>query len=352
MAKLNIEGLHLKLGNVHILKGVDIVFNQGDVVALLGRSGSGKTTLLRAIAGLEQPSEGRILIGDKPMFDSGRGINLPPEVRGLGLVFQSYALWPHKTVFDNVAYGVRIKTKGKEDVTRRVKEAMAGLGIDHLGERFPHQLSGGQQQRVALARALVYDPPVILLDEPLSNLDAALREEARIWIRALIKKSGLTGVFVTHDQEEALAVADKIVLLDGGTIVQSGSPQELYAKPQSFFASTFLGANNVFDAKLMEMRGQSAVLDIAGTRILGTPQTKAARSGEVSKAVIRVESVALAGPSDDNCIEAELDTSVYLGSRWEHIFRRGNLSVRVNDRSPVEPGTYRLQLPPSQLWVF
>ncbi len=181
--KLVVEDLHLAYGDNPILKGVSMTLNPGEVVALLGASGSGKTTILRSVAGLEQPSRGRISIGASVLYDGAAGIDLPVEKRNLGLVFQSYALWPHRTVFENVAYGLRLRGTAASEIEQRVKEALTNLGLGALAQRLPHQLSGGQQQRVAIARALVYNPPVVLMDEPLSNLDAKLREEARAWLR-------------------------------------------------------------------------------------------------------------------------------------------------------------------------
>ena len=224
MAELTVEDLHLQYGDNPILKGVTMTLNRGEVVSLLGPSGSGKTTLLRAVAGLEVPHKGSIRIGDKVVFDGSRGVDVPAEARNLGLVFQSYALWPHKTVFDNVAYGLKLRNVGSSDAATRVTTALEQLSLGHLAKRFPHQLSGGQQQRVALARALVYNPPVILLDEPLSNLDAKLREEARAWLRELIVRMQLSALCVTHDQGEALAMSDRILLLNGGRIEQQGTP--------------------------------------------------------------------------------------------------------------------------------
>ena len=235
MAELTVENLHLQYGDNPILKGVTMTLNRGEVVSLLGPSGSGKTTLLRAVAGLEVPHQGSIRIGDKVVFDGSRRIDVPAEARNLGLVFQSYALWPHKTVFDNVAYGLKLRNVGASDVTARVTTALEQLSLGHLAQRFPHQLSGGQQQRVALARALVYNPPVILLDEPLSNLDAKLREEARAWLRELIVRMQLSALCVTHDQGEALAMSDRILLLNGGRIEQQGTPQQMYSNPQTLF---------------------------------------------------------------------------------------------------------------------
>ena len=177
------------------------------------------------------PHRGSIAIGDRVFFDAARGIELPAEERGLGLVFQSYALWPHRTVFDNVAYGLKLRGVSAAETKTRVEKTLSQIGLGALAARYPHQLSGGQQQRVAIARALVYEPPVILLDEPLSNLDAKLREEARAWLRTLIVTLGLSAIHVTHDQVEAMAIADRIVLLDAGVIAQEGSPTALYNEP-------------------------------------------------------------------------------------------------------------------------
>ena len=241
MAELTVENLHLSYGDNPILKGVSLTLNRGEVVSLLGPSGSGKTTLLRAVAGLETPHEGSIRIGDKVVFDGSARRDVPAEGRNLGLVFQSYALWPHKTVFDNVAYGLKLRKIGTDEISTRVTKALEQLSLGHLGERFPHQLSGGQQQRVALARALVYNPPVILLDEPLSNLDAKLREEARAWLRELIVRMQLSALCVTHDQSEALAMSDRILLLNNGRIEQQGTPEQMYSDPVTLVHRGFHG---------------------------------------------------------------------------------------------------------------
>ncbi len=350
MAKLTIDDLHLSYGSNHILKGISATFAQGEIVALLGRSGSGKTTLLRSIAGLEEPSKGTITIGNSPVFDGAAGLNVPSEKRGLGLVFQSYALWPHKTVFENVAYGLRLRNVPGAEITQRVAAVLEGVGLGHLGDRYPHQMSGGQQQRVALARALVYNPPVILLDEPLSNLDAKLREEARIWIRSLIKKMNLTAVFVTHDQVEAMAIADRVVLLDGGRIVQAGTPQQLYTEPVSLFASEFMGTNNQIKSRVLDKRGGHTQIELSGFALWGKDRGGKA-VGEDATGVIRLEQVAVVAGEGENCIQATLETSLYLGSQWEHVFRCGDLSLRTFG-GPLAPGAHWLHLPPEQLWVF
>ncbi|MCL6469069.1 MAG: ABC transporter ATP-binding protein, partial [Ralstonia sp.] len=211
MIELTVNDLHLQYGNNPVLKGVSMQLHKGEVVSLLGPSGSGKTTLLRAVAGLEQASQGTVQIGDRVMFDGAKKLDVPAEGRNLGLVFQSYALWPHKTVAENVAYPLKLRKTPSAQIKERVQAVLQQLGLGHLGERFPSQLSGGQQQRVAIARALVYNPPVILLDEPLSNLDAKLREEARAFLRELIVRLGLSALMVTHDQSEAMAMSDRIL---------------------------------------------------------------------------------------------------------------------------------------------
>lgn len=354
MPKLAIEDLHLRYGAVEVLKGIDAQFEEGSVVCLLGRSGSGKTTLLRSIAGLEEPSKGAIRIDGRPVYDAAARINLPPERRDLGFVFQSYALWPHKTVFENVAYGLRLRGVSKADLAAKVQAALDGVGLGQLAGRYPSQLSGGQQQRVAIARALVYEPPVILLDEPLSNLDAKLREEARIWIRSLIKRLGITAVFVTHDQAEALAIADQVVLLDDGRLVQSGSPEDLYERPATLFASEFMGTNNTLTLALERRQGEQALVSLGGHRLMGTLREGAASGGAAreAKGVIRIEAVRIADGAGQNRVPAEYETSIYLGNQFEHLFRCAGQIIRVLSDRRTGPGTHWLECPAERLWVF
>src|SRR5213075_825820 len=272
MAELTVDDLHLQYGDNPILKGVTMTLNRGEVVSLLGPSGSGKTTLLRAVAGLEVPHRGTISVEDRTVFDGNTKREIPAEKRNLGLVFQSYALWPHKTVADNVAYGLRLRNVNGGEIKQRVDTALKNLGLGHLGERLPHQLSGGQQQRVAIARALVYNPPVILMDEPLSNLDAKLREEARAWLRELIVRLHISALVVTHDQTEAMAMSDKILLLNSGRIEQQGTPEELYDQPNSQFTAEFMGSNNHLPGKVAQVTDGRALLEGEGWRLWGTPR--------------------------------------------------------------------------------
>jgi iron(III) transport system ATP-binding protein len=264
MPELVAEQIYKHLGGNEVLKGVSLTLERGEVVALLGHSGSGKTTLLRSVAGLETPDAGRVTLGDRVVFDAVKGVEVLPEQRGLGFVFQSYALWPNRRVFDTVAYGLRLRRSSEEEIRRRVGEVLGRLGLGALSDRYPHQLSGGQQQRVALARALVYQPPVLLLDEPLSNLDAKLREEARSWLRRLILQLQISALYVTHDQVEAMAVADRVLFLRDGRIEQEGTPQDMYEHPGSAITADFMGSNNQLGGTLGAVKERRGRLDGEG----------------------------------------------------------------------------------------
>jgi len=224
-------------GSVRAIDDVSLKIQPGEMVSFLGPSGCGKTTTLNCIAGLEHPDQGLIQVGDFVMTDGARHIFLQPEERGLGMVFQSYALWPHMTVADNVGFGLRIAKVSNAEIKRRVNDILELVGLGGMGSRYPFQLSGGQQQRVALARAVVAEPRVLLLDEPLSNLDAKVREAARIWLRDIQKRLGITAVYVTHDQAEALAMSDKIAVMHAGRVEQFATPQELYDQPATRFVA-------------------------------------------------------------------------------------------------------------------
>ena len=332
MADLIVRDVHQTLGTVHILKGASFTAERGRITALLGASGSGKTTLLRAVAGLEQPQQGRIEIAGQVMLDSAAGLALPPERRGIGLVFQSYALWPHKTVADNVAYGLKLRNVAAAESRQRVAETLERLGLGHLGERFPYQLSGGQQQRVAICRALGYRPKVLLMDEPLSNLDAKLREEARYWIRKLILDLEICCVIVTHDQGEALAMSDNVILLQNGAIVQEGPPQQIYGSPATLYAAEFLGTNNVLRG---EVSDGGTMIAGEGWTLRGTKQGAgpAASSGT---AIIRVERVAVADAPGPDRLPMQVEASVFLGDRWEYRLARGNLRLVAHGPAPLE----------------
>jgi iron(III) transport system ATP-binding protein len=351
MAALSIGDLALRYGQDDVLRGVSVSVPPGKVVALLGPSGSGKTTLLRAVAGLETPHRGTISIGDKAIFDAAKSIDVPPEKRGLGLVFRSYALWPHRTVADNIAYGLRLRRVPADEVKSRIDKALAQIGLSGLAERYPHQLSGGQQQRVALARALIYEPPVILLDEPLSNLDAKLREEARDWLRALIVSLNLSALLVTHDQIEAMAMADRIALLNHGMIEQEGASIELYKEPATLFAAEFMGSNNRLEGILVETTDKRAVIEVAGTRLEGVACTRAS-PGDRATGVIRLARVLLGGGPGANRLLMTLKAQMFIGERWELLFVKDELTVRAYVTAPLKHELYHVEFPARALWIF
>jgi len=351
MSELMVSNVHKRLGDSEVLKGVSFELSKGEVVALLGPSGSGKTTLLRAIAGLDHPDQGSIRLGDRVLFDGATGTALPAEQRGLGLVFQSYALWPHRTVLENVEYPLRVRKVPAAEMHERAHTVLREIGLTAMTERYPHQLSGGQQQRVALARAIVYKPPLLLLDEPLSNLDAKLREEARVWLRELMRRLQISAVCVTHDQVEALALADRVLLLDKGKVEQEGAPQEMYDRPRTLFAAEFMGSNNRLDGKVVETRNGMARIAGPGWALWGQLRGDR-RQGEDATAIIRIERTLVQSALGDNCLPATLEAAVYLGDRWDHLYRAGELRVRAWARTAPEQGPHYLFFPPESLWIF
>ena len=269
-ASIEVRDLVVRYGSVVAVRGVGFDVAPGEHVTLLGPSGCGKTTTLRAIAGLEQPESGEIRIDGQPVFSSSPRVRVPPEQRGLSMVFQSYAIWPHMTVFDNVAYGLRVRKRPEAEVVERVRWALGLVQMRELAERSASRLSGGQQQRVALARAFVFSPAVLLFDEPLSNLDAKLRAEMRLEIKELQRTLGITSVYVTHDLEEALAISDRIVVMRDGVIEQTGSPAEIYDRPRNSFVADFVGSANLIEGRLrpdLAAPGQVA-LETAGGAIV------------------------------------------------------------------------------------
>jgi iron(III) transport system ATP-binding protein len=351
MTKLSVDNLELSYDTTQILKGVSFNLKAGEVVSLLGASGSGKTTLLRAVAGLEQPSSGKILLDGKPLYDGASNMNLPVEQRSLGLVFQSYALWPHRTVAENVGYGLKLRKVPQAEIKKRVQQVLDNLGLGHLAARFPFQLSGGQQQRVAIARALVYNPPVILLDEPLSNLDAKLREEARAWLRELIVSLNLSALCVTHDQTEAMAMSDRILLLKNGRIEQEGTPAELYGAPKTLYTAEFMGSNNKLAAKVAKVDGEHVTLAGDGWELNGRAREQL-QTGSAAQAVIRLERLKVADGPGANRLQAKLVTAMYLGDRWEYLFHQGDLRFRAFGPEPRDPGNYWIEFPANDTWVF
>lgn len=256
MAKISIRNLTKRYGDMTALNNVSLEIENGEFLVLLGPSGCGKTTLLRCLAGLETPDEGEIIIGDDVVFSSEQKIMQPPGKRNLGMVFQSYALWPHMTVRDNVKFGLDVLKTPKAASDKQLDEVLTKLGMDHLSERYPSELSGGQQQRVALARLLATKPPVFLMDEPLSNLDARLRMDMRVELKRFQSDAGATTVYVTHDQTEAMTMSTRVVVMKNGEIQQVSPPAELYKQPQNTFVADFIGMPRI---NLIELQGKGQV---------------------------------------------------------------------------------------------
>src|SRR5579863_2603552 len=286
-------------GEHHAVKGVSLTIEDGQFYTLLGPSGCGKTTILRCVAGLERPDAGEITIGGDVVFSAERGIWVPPHNRNIGMVFQSYAIWPHMTVFDNVAFPLRHKKPkpGRAEIRDRVGKALALVHLAGLEDRPAPYLSGGQQQRLALARALVSEPRVLLLDEPLSNLDAKLREEMRLEIRQVVERLGVTTLFVTHEQIEALTMSDVMAVMNDGRIIQEGAPAEIYAKPKGAFVADFIGRSNFLKGTVVSVEGGDAPLAQIETPIgpIACRVASGTRAGDAVTVAVRPENVTVAG---------------------------------------------------------
>lgn len=301
---LQLKQINKYFGRSHVIKDVNIDFEKGHFVTFLGPSGCGKTTLLRMVAGFYEPDDGEILLNGK------RIERIPPYSRNTAMVFQEYALFPHMNVFDNVSYGLRVKNRPKEEIERRVKEALDLMQLKGMEDRFPNQMSGGQQQRVAVARALVMNPEVLLLDEPLSNLDAKLRESVRVELRDIQKKMGLSTIYVTHDQSEALSMSDMIVVLKGGVVHQTGSPQEIYFEPKTPFVADFIGTTNLLSVKGL---GENTV-SYGNDRI---PTTKSVNAGQEYCLSIRPECLKLVKEAVDGHVNVKvtIQNKMFLGEK-------------------------------------
>ena len=318
MSTVTIKNLTKSFGSSQVLKEFNEVFRDGEFVTLLGPSGCGKTTMLRMIAGFEIPTTGEIWIDDKLV--SGGKTFLPPEKRDIGMVFQSYAVWPHMNVFDNVAYPLQIKHVKREEIRTRVDKILETVHLSRYANRLPNQLSGGQQQRIALARALVAEPNLLLLDEPLSNLDAKLRESMRFEIKDITKSLGISVVYVTHDQTEAMAMSDRIFLINNGIVQQSGTPDEIYNHPANQFVADFLGKVDFFKGV-----AENGTIHLSEWEA-DLQYPKMEQSGNIEVA-IRPENIRISKESDG--IRGKLEKLYYLGDETDCRVRVGKALVRV-----------------------
>jgi len=319
--------------NVTAVDRISMDFPAGALVTLLGPSGCGKTTMLRMIAGLEMATSGRILIGDDDVT------RLPATARDVSMVFQSYALFPHMTVTQNVSYGLQVSGFAKDVVAAKAADVLKQLGLEVLGARFPNELSGGQQQRVAVARAIVLEPRVLLFDEPLSNLDAKLRRYVRQEIRDLQQALGLTVVYVTHDQEEALAVSDTVVVMNNATIAQKGSPRELHDRPGTRFVADFIGGANVLKCEVLSEQGDHATVRLGA---LSLQTNRCAGSAAQRHVAVRPNRVGLLPAGSPQALEATIQKATYVGEQMEYMVHTplGELFVTAADTdNPFAAGT-------------
>ncbi|WP_417672154.1 ABC transporter ATP-binding protein [Roseibium sp.] len=351
MSAVSLTNIVKRFGDVTAVHRMSMDIPDGSFLTLLGPSGCGKTTTLRMIAGLLDPTEGDITIKEKRIND------VPIHKRNLGLVFQNYALFPHKTVAENVAFGLKYRSVSKADIESKVRDALELVQLPHVGDRYPRELSGGQQQRIALARAIVIEPDVLLLDEPLSALDANLREDMRVELKRIQHQIGVTTVFVTHDQSEALAMSDKLVVMSNGKVEQTGAPEEVYNTPASEFVARFLGTSNILAGTCKGLDAKEVSLDIPGIGQIQVPRERAPHISQEgpAKLVLRAEKLIAAAndsPAPDGFLDlpGAIEAVDYQGQAARYFLRLGNeqlQGINMIDDHPFNEGeTVRLRFRP------
>jgi iron(III) transport system ATP-binding protein len=347
VASVELRGLTKRFGSLAVVDDVSLRIDHGQLVCLLGPSGCGKTTTLRLIAGFLEPSLGEIHVGDRVVSSPAKTV--PPENRKMSMIFQSYALWPHMTVTENIIYGLRLRKLDRDTIAKKLAAILATTKLEPLAQRYPGELSGGQQQRVALARALIVEPETLLLDEPLSNLDANLREEMRFEIRRLHDQYRYTTVYVTHDQSEAMTTADRIAVMNAGRIDQLGSPEDIYDQPQSEFVARFIGASNVIKGTARDenhVAFSGTTLQVVGAKLV---------AGATAPVAIRQHDIQLstqAPANPQNAIKARVTRQVFLGASRDYLVEVADGTalrvVTAPDNTVAEGGEVWLTLPPER----
>jgi len=328
MVGIRLEGVSKRFGETVAVDRVSLEVERGELFFLLGPSGCGKTTILRMIAGFVQPDEGAIYFDERPIGQ------VPPHRRNTALVFQNYALWPHMNVAENVAYGLRERRVPASERRRRVMQALRTVRMEELAQRMPNQLSGGQQQRVALARALVIEPDAVLLDEPLSNLDARLRVEMRHEILRIHRETGITMLYVTHDQKEALSMADRVAVMSIGRVEQVGTPRSVYRRPRSVFVANFIGEANLIPGTMLGREGELGLVRTALGDLRARLGADSLGRGAEAICVVRPECLRLE-PGPENCFEAVVASSLYLGEMEQFVLQAGELRLRAVVANPA-----------------
>ena len=352
---VRVSNLDRSYGDQKVLNGISFAIPAGSVCTLLGSSGSGKTTTLRLLAGLDRPDAGEIWIGGRKV--AGRGLMVPAEQREIGMLFQAYALWPHMKVREQIAYPLRLRKMSKAAIVDAVQGAAAMVGLAHLLDRYPAQLSGGQQQRVGLARALVFGPKLLLLDEPLSGLDAALRRQTRLELEQLQERVKVTTIYVTHDQEEAMSVSDLVVVMSEGRIVTIAPPRQIYDHPETVFVASFVGASNLLPGTVVNRAGEEIAISLAdGTIITGRARHSLAVGERAIAAVKPIDVVVRTDDGfGDNIISGSVTTATYLGAQVELLLRVADAEFRVSvpRAATLRAGDQvRLQLPADAVTVL
>jgi len=354
MPELRIENLRKSFDSAVALSDVSLTALDGELLTLLGPSGCGKSTTLWSVAGLHTPDSGTITIGGRTLFDGGR-TDVAPERRGCGVVFQSYAVWPHMTVADNVGYPLKLRRVKPAARRARVREVLELVELEQYSGRYPHELSGGQQQRVALARALAHPPEVLLLDEPFSNLDAKLRERARDWLRQLQRSVGVTTVFVTHDQDEALSMSDRIVVMSAGRVRQIGTPEDVYDRPADMFVADFVGTVNKLPARIVGGDRELAEVHVPG---VDQPLRVANPGGHGGEVVLTVRPECLVlhekdnAPAGANVVVAPVVDRSYLGDHYRYRLRIGHTTVVVQSQHRTNGSELLVEIPAHGAQIF